>query len=105
MGHIRSICAASAVVVAVAVVATPSDARPYRERIVVAESHWGKGTVSGPVRAGRHGWEVRLPGGTWVRCVRSCSDTLRRQTVDFWEANGPQARNDGPNYFRWTWGW
>ncbi len=59
MGHIRSICAAAAVVLAVAVLATPSDARPYRERIVVAESHWGKGTVSGPVRAGRHGWEVR----------------------------------------------
>ena len=68
---------------------------------VVAESHWGKGTVSGPVRPGRHGWQVRLPGGTWIDCVRSCSDTLRRQTLDFFESNGPQSRDDGPGYFRW----
>lgn len=68
---------------------------------VVAESRWGKGTVSGPVRPGRHGWQVRLPGGTWVDCVRSCSETLRRQTVDFWESNGPQSKDSGPGYFRW----
>lgn len=68
---------------------------------VEAHSRWGNGSVSAPVRSGRHGWQVRLPGGTWVDCARSCSDTLRRQTVDFWEANGPQAKDDGPGYFRW----
>lgn len=77
--------------------------RGYRgpPEFVVAESHWGKGTVSGPVRPARHGWEVRLPRGTWVDCARSCSETLRRQTVDFWESNGPQAKDSGPSYFRW----
>lgn len=55
---------------------------------VVAESRYGNGTVSGPVREGRHGLEVRLPGGTWVGCRRSCSETLRVETVDFWENDG-----------------
>lgn len=54
--------------------------------VVTAESRFGNGTVSGPVRAGRHGLEVRLPGGTWVECANSCSETLRLETVDFWEA-------------------
>ena len=68
---------------------------------VVAESRWGNGSVSGPVRPSRHGWQVRMPGGTWIDCVRSCSETLRRQTVDFWETQGPHARDQGPGYFQW----
>lgn len=55
---------------------------------VVAESRFGNGTVSGPVRQTSMGWQVRLPGGTWVYCRRSCSETLRVETVDFWQANG-----------------
>lgn len=71
---------------------------------VTAESRYGTGTVSGPVRVGPKGRrEVRLPGGTWIECVRSCSETLRRETVDFWQSRG--GRNDpvdGPGYFsRW----
>ncbi|MFM9941822.1 MAG: hypothetical protein ACKVP7_20245 [Hyphomicrobiaceae bacterium] len=73
----------------------------YHGDYVVAESRYGKGTVSGPVRPGRHGWQVRLPGGSWVDCARSCSETLRRQSVDFWESNGPQSQGgDSPGYFR-----
>ncbi|MDP1910937.1 MAG: hypothetical protein Q8K85_21760 [Hyphomicrobium sp.] len=68
---------------------------------VVAESEWGNGTIEGAVRPGRHGLQVRLPRGTWIDCVRSCSDTLRRQTVDFWESNGPQAAGSGRGYLRW----
>lgn len=66
---------------------------------VVAESRWGNGTVTGPVRRGPNGWQVRLPGGTWVNCVRSCSETLRLQTVDFWKTVGREAPDGGPNYF------
>lgn len=55
---------------------------------VVAESRHGNGTISGPVRATSTGYEVRLPGGTWVACRRSCSETLRVETVDFWENEG-----------------
>jgi hypothetical protein len=72
---------------------------------VVAESRWGRGTVRGDVRPGRHGWQVRLPGGTWVDCVRSCSETLRLQTVDFWETVGPAARDGGPGYLHFEFNW
>jgi hypothetical protein len=55
---------------------------------VVAESRFGHGTVSGPIRPARHGFEVRMPGGTWIACGRSCAETLRVETVDFWENRG-----------------
>jgi hypothetical protein len=63
---------------------------------VVVESQFGHGTVSGPVRAARHGREVRMPGGTWIDCGRSCAETLRTETVDFWENKGagPNSRID-----------
>lgn len=81
--------------------ATPAKHPGY----VIAESRWGRGTVRGDVRPGRHGWQVRLPGGTWVDCVRSCSETLRLQTVDFWETVGPSARDGGPGYFHFEFSW
>lgn len=58
------------------------------EGYVIAESRFGHGTVSGPVRRARTGYEVRMPGGTWIACRRSCSETLRVETVDFWENRG-----------------
>lgn len=67
---------------------------------VYAESRWGHGTVSGPVRRGSNGLEVRMPRGTWLECKRSCSETLRLATVDFWETQGRSAPDGGPNYFR-----
>ena len=67
---------------------------------VVAESNFGKSTVTGAVREGRNGLQVQLPGGSWIDCVRSCSDTLRRQTVDFWD-NTPQGRDQGRGYLSW----
>ncbi len=93
-----------------AALATSAAAQDYGRRhahpdIVVAESRWGKGAVAGPVRRGRHGWQVRLPRGTWIDCGKSCSETLRRQTVDFWESQGPHARDSGPSYFHWTFPW
>jgi hypothetical protein len=55
------------------------------EGVVVAESFYGHGTATAPVRRNSKGrLEVGLPGGTWYECAFSCSDTLRRQTVDFW---------------------
>lgn len=60
------------------------------EGYVVAHSRHGNGSVSGAVRETRLGPQVRLPGGTWEYCRRSCSETLRVETVDFWEG-----RNSG----------
>ena len=57
---------------------------------VVARSRHGNGSISGPVRMTSLGPQVRLPGGTWEYCRRSCSETLRVETVDIWEG-----RRDG----------
>lgn len=98
--------------VAATLATATADAQGYRHRgpsergdYVVAESRFGRGTVSGPVRPGPTGWQVRLPDGTWIDCVRSCSDTLRRQTVDFWDnATGAQGKDAGRGYFSWGFG-
>jgi hypothetical protein len=57
---------------------------------VRAESDWGNQTISAPVRRGRLGYEVRLPGGNWVDCRRDCAETLRVETIDFWQSRGPE---------------
>lgn len=51
-------------------------------------SRHGNGEISGPIRHTRTGREVRLPGGTWVGCRRSCAETLRVETIDFYETEG-----------------
>lgn len=53
---------------------------------VVAESRFGNGSVTAPVRMTRLGPQVRHPGGAWIYCRRSCSETLRVETVDIFEA-------------------
>jgi hypothetical protein len=73
---------------------------------VTADSRYSGQSVSGPVRRGPQGrLEVRLPGGTWLECGRSCSDTLRRETVDFWRnhSGGREAGGDGPGSLQFKW--
>ena len=74
---------------------------------VTADSRYSGQSVSGPVRRGPQGrLEVRLPGGTWLECGLSCSDTLRRQTVDFWRNHGGRPGSvggDGPGYLQFKW--
>jgi hypothetical protein len=69
---------------------------------VTADSRYSGSSVSGPVRKGPQGrFEVRLPGGTWLECGRSCADTLRRETVDFWRNHGGRdGGSDGPGYLQ-----
>lgn len=61
---------------------------------VTAQSRYGNGVIRAPVREAQFGRQVKLPGGTWLYCERSglfsdrhrpCSETLRRETLDFWE--------------------
>ena len=74
---------------------------------VTADSRYSGQSISGPVRKGPQGrLEVRLPGGTWLECGRSCSDTLRRETVDFWRNHGGRpgdSGGDGPGYLQFRW--
>ena len=58
------------------------------EGYVTAHSRFGNGSVTAPVREARNGAQVRLPGGSWVYCRRSCSETLRVETVDIFENQG-----------------
>jgi hypothetical protein len=94
----------------VATLALPGAAEAWgrkRERLdsgyVTAESRYGGGTVTAPARLGPNGRpQIRLPGGTWIDCRQTCSDTLRRETVDFWQSRdtyGP----DGPGYLHFSW--
>jgi hypothetical protein len=48
-------------------------------------SRYGNGCYAAPVRYGRYGLEMRLKGGTWIDCKGSCKDTLREETIDFWD--------------------
>ncbi|KUO57002.1 MAG: hypothetical protein APF80_15455 [Alphaproteobacteria bacterium BRH_c36] len=52
----------------------------------VAESRYGNGTVTGAVRPSRLGPQVQLPSGRWEYCRRLCSETLRVETIDFWDS-------------------
>jgi hypothetical protein len=75
---------------------------------VTAESRYGYGTITAPVRiSAQERREVRLPGGTWIECRRSCSNTLRQETIDFWyiRTNVSSTGDDGPGYltFRFRW--
>jgi hypothetical protein len=49
--------------------------------------------------------EVQLPGGNWIECRRSCSNTLREETIDFWAIRdrGPGGFTDGPGYLHFRW--
>lgn len=88
---------------ALAVTATASEAGRYKRSYdegsyVVAESVSGNGRVAGRVRHTRMGPQVQLPGGNWIYCRRSCSETLRVSTVDFWESDeGAGSRNSTTN--------
>ena len=52
---------------------------------VTACSRYGNGCYTAPVRPGQWGPVMRLKNGTWIDCRGSCKDTLREETVDFFE--------------------
>ncbi len=109
--RIPSLASRSLLVLMAAAVAAPSvaeaQARRWKDRphdgYVTAESRYGAARISAPVRANQYGrLQVRLPGGTWIDCVRSCSETLRRETIDFWHIRSDpfSGGTDGVGYLR-----
>lgn len=62
--------------------------RSYGGDVVVAHSRFNHGSITAPVRVAPNGYDylVRLPSGQWIKCRRSCSETLRVETVDLHEA-------------------
>jgi hypothetical protein len=107
--------ASTAIVLTASLMAPAADARHKRKveepatGLVTAESRYGPQTITAPVRISAEGRrEVRLPGGTWIECRRSCSETLRQETIDFWHIrNNPSngGGDDGPGYLRFEWSW
>ena len=74
--------------------AGPGDARPGRDQggTVKVCSLYGKGCLAAPTRPGRfNDREVRLPGGTWIACKLDCKQTLREESVDFFETLNERA--------------
>ncbi len=61
-------------------------------RYITVQSNYTADTVSGCVRHGRRGPEVRLPSGAWIPCNFGCATTLRTQTIDFWHWIGENSR-------------
>jgi len=53
---------------------------------VIAHSRFGNGSVEGAVRNTTRGAQVQKPSGNWEFCRRSCSETLRVETIDYWDS-------------------
>ncbi|MFT3730084.1 MAG: hypothetical protein QM780_01490 [Hyphomicrobium sp.] len=62
-------------------------------QIITAYSRHGNGAIRSVVRRGQNGWQVKLPSGNWTYCRRSCEETLRVQTIDFF--SGGNSISDG----------
>jgi hypothetical protein len=77
-----------AVLSVVPVIASSAEARQRRNHdtrddYVTAVSRHNNGQVTGAVRGTDLGPQVQLPTGRWVYCRRSCSETLRVESIDF----------------------
>jgi hypothetical protein len=88
--------------VAPMLVASPLATAGPNEGYVTAESRYGNGVVRAPVRMAQFGRQVKLPGGPWLYCEtnsllfdrnRPCSETLRRETIDFWETRSEEGNS------------
>jgi hypothetical protein len=79
--------AVPALIVLSLVVTTPADATAVKSSVgtVTACSAFGNGCVTARVRETRRGPQYLSPGGTWTWCGYTCAETLRCDTVDFWE--------------------
>jgi hypothetical protein len=79
---------AAPALIALSLVATrPADATEIKRNsgTVTACSEFGNGCVKARVRETRLGTQYLSSGGTWTWCGYSCAETLRCNTVDFWE--------------------
>lgn len=59
---------------------------------VTACSRYGSDCYTAPIRHTSLGPQMRLKGGTWIWCETDCRDTLRRETVDFWQDQMERSR-------------
>jgi hypothetical protein len=82
----KAIVLAAALAAAPLMLASGADAgKAGRSGSVTACSHYARGCVTGATRRGRHQAQVRMPGGTWIDCKGDCRQTLREESVDFFD--------------------
>lgn len=82
---LRNTLAFTAIAAAIVIGLVPTTSHAQASGVVSTKSRYGTNNVSAPVRQTSHGFEVRLPGGTWISCKRDCGQALREATVDFWQ--------------------
>ena len=104
----------AAILLALSLIAPPAEAGGRRwlkeptTGFVTAESRYGSGSISAPVRVNARGRrQVQLPGGTWIDCRQTCTNTLRQETIDFWHIRSgiDNTGNDGPGYLTFYFYW
>ena len=66
--------------------------KKYGTSYARACSRYGNGCVSGPVRPGLFGPQVRLKSGTWIDCKGDCGLALLEETIDFWDSQADKAK-------------
>jgi hypothetical protein len=92
MRNVYFVLSALAVLSAVPLITSSAEARHRRNHdsgsdYVTAVSRHFNGQVTGAVRGTDLGPQVQLPTGRWVYCRRSCSETLRVESIDFNEGD------------------
>lgn len=83
--HVVSITAIMSILMPVAAHAEAVTPRQIREGKVTACSSFGGGCYTAKLVRSSVGWKLQLNNGTIINCGVTCQDTLRVQTVDFWQ--------------------
>lgn len=91
MRHVSLFATLAAAATVFATIA-PAEALQRNRGTIVACSWYGNQCVTAPVRRGKLGPEVRTKGGTWIDCRGDCRETLREETLDFWETQDRKAK-------------
>lgn len=73
-------------------IASPVTPREIREGKVTACSQYNFDCYTAKLVRSPVGWKMRLKGGTLIHCGVTCRDTLRVETIDFWEDLRERAR-------------
>lgn len=81
----QALLLAPAVLVACLGLVAPASAGARKGTITVCGTFGNAACYTAPVRRTASGAQFQLKSGRWVDCARDCHDTLRRETVDFWD--------------------
>jgi hypothetical protein len=83
--------ALSVAFVALGAITLPQVADARDRGAVTVCSDYGNGCYRAPVKRSKWGHKMRLKGGTWIDCRGDCQQTLREETIDFWETQNDKA--------------